>query len=85
MKKLLFPSLVFLTSFGVRGANLFTEVESFDRREGWGMDWQAMDNIGMAASVCVKRETTPRNVYAEYFENLKVLMSEGVGIAVAEI
>jgi hypothetical protein len=36
--------------------------------------------VGMAASVCVKKETTPRGVYTEYFEDLQALMNEGVGI-----
>ncbi len=35
--------------------------------------------VGMAASICEARETSPRGVYAEHLKELKQLMSKGVG------
>lgn len=35
--------------------------------------------VGMAASICKEHETTPRGVYLHYLEELKKLMSRGVG------
>ncbi|MCL2742268.1 MAG: FAD-dependent oxidoreductase [Planctomycetaceae bacterium] len=35
--------------------------------------------VGMAASIAVKNNTTPRGVYNEHLEDLKALMTEGVG------
>ncbi len=35
--------------------------------------------LGMAASVCVQHETTPRGVYEQYLDELKALMRQGVG------
>lgn len=41
--------------------------------------------VGMAASLCKKHDTMPRGVYAEYLEELRTLMREGVGIPPREI
>lgn len=35
--------------------------------------------VGMAASLCKKYDTTPRGVYKDHLDELKKLMSEGVG------
>ena len=35
--------------------------------------------VGMAAAVCVRRGTSPRGVYSEYFEDLRELMRRGTG------
>ena len=35
--------------------------------------------VGMAASICKKRDTTPRGVYKNYLDELKELMQAGVG------
>ncbi|MDP6635688.1 MAG: FAD-dependent oxidoreductase [Phycisphaerae bacterium] len=35
--------------------------------------------VGMAASICTKRDTTPRGVYKDYLDELKKLMKAGVG------
>jgi len=35
--------------------------------------------VGMAASICKKRDTTPRGVYKDYLDELKTLMKAGVG------
>jgi len=35
--------------------------------------------VGMAASVCKTRDARPRDVYAKYLDDLKGLMTEGVG------
>jgi len=35
--------------------------------------------VGMAASLCKKRSTTPRGVYRDYLDELKALMTEGIG------
>jgi hypothetical protein len=35
--------------------------------------------VGMAASICKKRETTPRGVYENYLDELKKLMKTGAG------
>ncbi len=34
--------------------------------------------VGMAASVCKKQNTLPRDIYQTYLEDLKNLMKEGV-------
>ncbi len=39
--------------------------------------------LGMAASICVRRETTPRGVYEQYLDELKALMQQGVGRGLA--
>jgi len=36
--------------------------------------------VGMAASVCKEKDTTPRGVYEHYLEDLKSLMKKGAGI-----
>jgi hypothetical protein len=33
---------------------------------------------GMAASLCVEHDCTPREVYSDYLNELKALMKEGV-------
>ncbi len=35
--------------------------------------------VGMAAALCKKHKTTPRGVYAEYLDELKALMTAGIG------
>jgi len=35
--------------------------------------------VGMAASICKKRDTTPRGVYTEHLPELKELATRGVG------
>jgi len=35
--------------------------------------------VGMAASICTKHQTNPRGVYQHYLNELKVLMTKGVG------
>ncbi len=35
--------------------------------------------VGMAASVCSKRGVLPRDIYTDYFEDLKALMRKGTG------
>jgi hypothetical protein len=35
--------------------------------------------VGMAASICKKRDTTPRGVYKNYLDELKALMKTGAG------
>lgn len=35
--------------------------------------------LGMAASLCVQHETTPRGVYEKYLDELKAMMRQGVG------
>ena len=35
--------------------------------------------IGMAASICKKHDCLPRDVYATHFDELKGLMTRGVG------
>ena len=35
--------------------------------------------VGMAASICKKRDTMPRGVYDQYLDKLKELMGRGVG------
>ncbi|TKG94263.1 FAD-dependent oxidoreductase [Puteibacter caeruleilacunae] len=35
--------------------------------------------LGMAASICKEKKTTPRGVYQKYFANLEKLMQEGIG------
>ncbi len=35
--------------------------------------------VGMAASVCKKRDTDPRGVYDRYFTDLQEIMRRGVG------
>jgi hypothetical protein len=35
--------------------------------------------VGMAASLCVKNNTTPRGVYEKHLADLKKLMEKGVG------
>lgn len=35
--------------------------------------------LGMAASLCVQHETTPRGVYEKYLDDLKAMMGQGVG------
>lgn len=35
--------------------------------------------VGMAASLCMKYQTSPRGVYKNYLEDLKILMKKGVG------
>ncbi len=37
--------------------------------------------VGMAASLCVKKDTTPRGVYENHLDELKSLMQRGVGKA----
>jgi len=39
--------------------------------------------VGMAASICTKRDTTPRGVYKNYLDDLKALMKTGAGKAPA--
>jgi hypothetical protein len=34
--------------------------------------------IGMAADICIRKECLPRAVYAEYLDDLKVAMNEGI-------
>ncbi len=36
--------------------------------------------VGMAASLCKKHGCTPRDIYARHFDELKVLMTKGVGL-----
>jgi len=40
--------------------------------------------VGMAAAVCKKHSSDPRDVYAKYLDELKELMTRGVGKPVAE-
>jgi hypothetical protein len=35
--------------------------------------------LGMASSLCVQYETTPRGVYERYLDKLKSLMRQGIG------
>lgn len=35
--------------------------------------------VGMAASICIKKQTIPRGVYASYLKQLKELMEKGTG------
>jgi hypothetical protein len=35
--------------------------------------------VGMAASICKQRNTTPRGVYVEHLDELKRLATRGVG------
>ncbi|MHB8900946.1 MAG: FAD-dependent oxidoreductase [Thermoguttaceae bacterium] len=35
--------------------------------------------VGMAASLCVRHQTTPRGVYERYLDDLRALMRQGVG------
>ena len=35
--------------------------------------------VGMAASICSKRDVMPRDIYTTYFEELKKLMCKGTG------
>ncbi|MCP4377434.1 MAG: FAD-dependent oxidoreductase, partial [bacterium] len=41
--------------------------------------------VGMAASICKKRDTTPRGVYKDHLDELKELMTKGVGKAPASV
>ena len=36
--------------------------------------------VGLAASICVENNTTPRGVYSEHLPELKKLMTEGIGV-----
>ena len=40
--------------------------------------------LGMAASLCVRHETTPRGVYDRYLDDLKAMMRQGVGRGLSE-
>jgi hypothetical protein len=40
--------------------------------------------LGMAAAICVQRETTPRGVYEQYLDELKAMMQQGVGRGLVE-
>ena len=35
--------------------------------------------VGMAASICGKKQVLPRDIYTTYFEDLKALMRKGTG------
>lgn len=37
------------------------------------------EGVGMAASLCKKFDTTPREVYQKHLNELKQLMASGVG------
>ena len=40
--------------------------------------------LGMAASLCVQHETTPRGVFEKYLDELKAMMRQGVGQGISE-
>lgn len=35
--------------------------------------------VGMAASLCVKKQALPKDIYLKYFKDLQTLMQEGAG------
>ncbi len=46
MKRFFYGIIFCLAAWGVNAAELLVEAESFDRKEGWGLDQQAMDVMG---------------------------------------
>lgn len=41
--------------------------------------------VGMAAAVCKRRACRPRDVYETHLDDLKGLMSKGVGLGLAQL